>query len=1130
MKILVANRGEIALRIMRAAAEMSIETTGVYSEDDAGSLHRLRADHACPLEGRGALAYLDSDQMIDVALKNGCDAIHPGYGFLSENVTFAEKCHERGITFIGPSVDTLAKLGDKAKARSLAVECGVPILKGTNGAVDLDGAGAFFASLPDRHSVMIKAVSGGGGRGMRIVDKMDALEDAFNRCQSEALQAFGNNALYLEEYLKKIRHIEVQIVGDGKGNVRHLGERECSIQRQHQKLIEIAPSPSLSRLLREKICGDAVRMASALHYKNLGTFEFLVSSDFEGDSTSYAFIEANPRLQVEHTITEEVMDVDLVKCQINIARGKSLAELGLDLSVEIKPQGYAIEVRINMETMDDNGYAIPVSGRLKAFEVPSGRGVRVDTFGYSGYQVSPYYDSLLAKLICHSRSEQFADVLKRTYRALCEFRIEGIPTNIPFLQNILTHPDFSAQKIHTVFVDDHLKVLTPDASAPHQSLFYNEKTRQVTKPDANDPLAVLDYGKTSDTAATGFEGGQEYGDILPSHMENKDDPGVLKAAMQGVIVSIDVKNGDSVKTGQQVIVMNAMKMEHVIKAKSNGVIKGIVVSEGDIVMPGQPMVYLEINASLKEAEASSDRIDLTMIRADLKEVEDRHDILLDAARPEAVEKRRKLGLRTARENIEDLCDEGSFIEYGGLIVAARRRTQAMEELIRKTPADGLVTGLGQVNRSYFNDEKSRCLVMSYDYTVLAGTQGMNNHDKKDRMFELAEKHRIPLVIFAEGGGGRPGDTDMNVVAGLNVMAFHLYAKLSGLVPLVGICTGRCFAGNAALLGCSDVVIATRQSSIGMGGPAMIEGGGLGIVKPDEVGPMQIQVKNGVVDILVADDVEAVSVAKNYLSYFQGALDTWESSDQRLLRHIIPENRLRVYDIREVIETLADTGSVLELRQYFGPGMVTAFMRIEGKPFGVIANNPKYLSGAIDSPAADKAARFMQLCDTFDIPVLFLCDTPGIMVGPEIEKTALVRHCCRLFVNGANLTVPFFTIVIRKAYGLGAMAMMGGSSKRPAFTVSWPTGEFGGMGLEGAVKLGFRKQLEAIEDPKARKEMFEGMVKMAYEYGKALNTASYFEIDDVIDPAESRRWIMSGLRSLPSPPARTHKKRPFIDTW
>jgi acetyl-CoA carboxylase carboxyltransferase component len=600
--------------------------------------------------------------------------------------------------------------------------------------------------------------------------------------------------------------------------------------------------------------------------------------------------------------------------------------------------------------------------------------------------------------------------------------------------------------------------------------------------------------------------------------------------MQGTVVRIAASVGERVSGGRAVVVIESMKMEHDIAAPSGGIVARVLVAEGATVNEGDRLFVVDADEEEAAAVAVAGDVDLDAIRPDLAEVLERHAGTLDDARPDAVERRRRTGQRTARENIDDLVDEGSFVEYAPLVIAAQRRRRSVEDLIARTPGDGMVCGTARINGHLFDDGASRCIVMSYDYTVLAGTQGMQNHRKKDRMFELAARYRLPVVILTEGGGGRPGDTDGSGVAGLDVMAFNLFAKLSGLVPLVGVNSGRCFAGNAALLGCCDVVIATRNSTIGMGGPAMIEGGGLGVVTPDEVGPMDVQVPNGVVDVAVEDEAEAIAAAKRYLSYFQGPVREWSCADQRLLRSAIPENRLKSYDVREVIATLADEGSVLELRRGFGLGMVTAFVRIEGRPVGLVANNPQHLAGAIDSANADKAARFMQLCDAFDIPLLFLCDTPGIMVGPEVEKTALVRHAARMFVTGANVTVPTMTIVLRKAYGLGAQAMAAGSFKAPAFAVSWPTGEFGGMGLEGAVRLGYRRELDAIEDPEERERVFREMVEASYARGKALNTASHFEIDDVIDPADSRRWIVSTLRSIPPREPRTGKKRTNIDTW
>ena len=597
----------------------------------------------------------------------------------------------------------------------------------------------------------------------------------------------------------------------------------------------------------------------------------------------------------------------------------------------------------------------------------------------------------------------------------------------------------------------------------------------------------------------------------------------IAAPMQGTVVSVSVAAGDVVRAGAPVVVIEAMKMEHVITADSGGIVRSISAVVGETVFPGDTLIVVEEGAAQTAHSEIEAAVDLDDDRADLAEVLRRQALTRDEARPAAVERRRKVGLRTARENLADLCDPDSFEEYGSLVIAAQRSRRSVQELIEQTPADGLVGGIGRVNGQ-------RCAVVSYDYTVLAGTQGQRNLAKKDRLFELVARLRLPIVLFAEGGGGRPGDTDASGVSGLECMAFALFARLSGLVPIVGIVSGRCFAGNAALLGCCDVIIATEDANIGMGGPAMIEGGGLGVYAPEDVGPISVQSPNGVVDVVVRDDIEAVRVAKQYLSYFQGPTDQWECADQRLLRNVIPENRLRVYDVHTVIDTMGDTGSVLELRREFGIGIVTALVRIEGRPLGIIANNPVHLGGAIDSDGADKAARFMQLCDAFDVPILFLCDTPGFMVGPEAEKTAQVRHFSRMFVVAASMTVPFFTIVLRKGYGLGAQSMAGGSFRAPVFTVSWPTGEFGGMGLEGAVRLGYRRELNAIEDPDAREAEFQRLVARAYEGGKALNTATYFEIDDVIDPMDSRRRIVNALRAAPPVPSREGKKRPFIDTW
>jgi len=603
----------------------------------------------------------------------------------------------------------------------------------------------------------------------------------------------------------------------------------------------------------------------------------------------------------------------------------------------------------------------------------------------------------------------------------------------------------------------------------------------------------------------------------------------IASPLLGTIFKVAVAVGDSVHAKQEILIIESMKMEHPVEAGVDGVVASIAVAEGDTIAAGQVLVSITPGAVAvhTSTEASNQP---THERDDLARYRERRRLTTDVARPEAVARRTAKGQRTARTNIADLVDEGSFVEYGSFAVAAQRQRRELDDLIRNTPADGLVGGIATVNTAEFGEDAARIAVASYDYTVLAGTQGFLNHRKKDRLFTVAEQLRTPVVLFAEGGGGRPGDTDAAGVAGLDGPAFALFARLSGLVPLVGITSGYCFAGNAALLGCCDVVIATENSNIGMAGPAMIEGGGLGVVKPTDIGPIDVQTANGVVDIRVADESAAVAAAKKYLGFFQGATKNWTRHDDEILRDLIPEQRTRVYDVRTVINALADIDSALELRPSFGVGILTTLLRIEGKPVGLIANNPAHLGGAIDSDASDKASRFIQLCDAYDIPIVSLCDTPGFMVGPDAEHTAQVRHFGRLFVTAASITVPLVTIVLRKGYGLGAMAMAGGGFHSNAMTVSWPTGEFGGMGLEGAVRLGFSKELAAIDDDTERAELEAKLIARAYEHGSALNMASHVEIDDVIDPAETRQRILSIIGSTHSWRARAGKKRPMVDAW
>ena len=1012
--LLIANRGEIALRIIRTATELGIQTVAVYAEDDAEGPHVHAADEAIGLPGTGPAAYLDHSVLLTAAKSAGAEMIHPGYGFLSENAEFARACVAAGYTFVGPDADVLDMVGNKASARAAATAAGVPVLPATSGASSVGDVRAFFSAQDG--PIMIKALAGGGGRGMRKVDSADQIDSSYQQCAAEARLGFGDPAVFAEAVLDAARHIEVQVVAAPARHQTHalaLGDRDCSIQRRYQKVIEIAPAQGLSDRLRRDLHLAAARLCARVGLRGLATVEFLVAGE------KFVFLEVNPRIQVEHTITEETAGVDLVAVQLAVAGGASYYELGLPAGIAsdgdevigepAARRGIAIQARVSMETFARDGSVLPSAGTLTAFSPPTGPGVRVDTYGRPGLVLSSRYDSLLAKVITHVNGSSLHAAVRKTRTALAEFSIEGVRTNISFLRELLSDSQIQSGVVTTSFLDAKLSEFA---------------------------AAALSHQHDTRAAAVELYPGEE----------------ALRAQLAGTVVEV-VPDGTDFGPGDQLVVLEAMKMQHVLVAPDALRTVRSLVTPGQVVGTGDPLLVFTRTGAGADGESIAAAVDLDRSRADLDEVAERHLLTLDEGRQAAVAKRHRQGRRTARENIADLVDAGSFVEYGALAIAAQRSRRSEEDLIANTPADGLVAGLATIGADRFGGAAAEAVVVSYDYTVLAGTQGMRNHAKTDRVFDLAVRKRLPVVLFAEGGGGRPGDTDVGGRAGLDVPTFRVLAGLSGRVPLVSIVSGRCFAGNAALAGVCDVIIATPDANIGMGGPAMIEGGGLGVYPPEAIGPIEVQRRNGVVSLVARDEAHAVSLAKQYLSYFQGSAQDWEAPDPRLARHVVPQNRLRAYDVHRAIVSIVDVGSALELRPDYGVGVVTALIRVEGMAYGLIANSSHHLGGAIDAEAADKVADFLALCESFRLPVISLCDTPGFMVGPDAEKEAAVRRFGRMFVVGARLTVPLGMIILRKGYGLGAMAMAGGSFRAPQFTVAWPTGEIGGMGLEGAVRLG-----------------------------------------------------------------------------
>lgn len=1048
-KLLIANRGEIAIRIARTAAEMGIRTVAVAPADDAACPHLRHADETITLPGQGAAAYLDGARIAALAAGAGCDAVHPGYGFLSEQAGFARQVAEHGLTFVGPTPDTLAALGDKMQARRVAQGLGVPVIEARTPLRDAGDLADFMTGLAA--PVIVKAVSGGGGRGMRVLSDAEQAQAVFAQCQAEAAAAFGDGRLFAERHLKTVRHIEVQIAGDG-ASVAHLWDRDCSLQRRHQKIVELAPAPGLAPDLRAAILDAAVRIGQAQGIKALATVEFLVEPGASAEGGWY-FLEVNPRLQVEHTVTEDWLGLDLVELQLRLAAGAALADLALPRS---PAPGHAIQARINAERMTPDG-VVPASGTLTLFQPPGGRGIRMETHAETGYAPHPGFDSLLAKLVVHHPGPSLAPLLGQTRRALAEFRIEGLQTNLTLLRALMDLPDLADWSVSTALV----------GSVPVA------------------PAAV------------------------PVGPQNE-----VAAPMGASVVSVDIGPGEIAPKGQLLAVLEAMKMQHEIRAPQTCRILEVLVTPGGTVNADQPLLRIEPADAAGDTQAAETAPDPDHIRPDLQRLLERAALTQDARRPQAVDRRRSRGQRTARENLADLTGGAAFSEYGQLVYAAQRRRRDPADLMVETPADGIITGIGHINADLFGPDRSRAALLLYDGSVMAGTQGFLGHKKTDRILELARDQRLPVIFYTEGGGGRPGDEDFAdvSVSGLDVMTFNLMTRLTADKPSIGVNSGYCFAGNAAVFGACDIKIATRASWIGLGGPAMIEAGGLGSHSPRDIGPAPMQAEIGLVDLLAGDEAEATAMARQVFGYFQGPVADWQAPDQRLLRHVVPENRKRVYDMRRAIAGLADSGTFLETRAQYARGMITGFLRIEGVPFGLIANNPHHLGGALDAGASDKAAGFLRLCARFGLPVVSLCDTPGFMVGPDSETQGGVQRACDLIGAGAQMADRLFTVVLRKGYGIGAQAMAGGSFAAPAFVISWPTGEFGAMGLEGAVELGYKKELDAQATAQARADLFDRLVAQSYDRGQAMNVAALQEIDAVIDPADTRAWIMNGWRA------------------
>ncbi|MFC4259636.1 carboxyl transferase domain-containing protein [Marinobacter lacisalsi] len=1078
-RILVANRGEIAIRIIRAARQLGKETVAVYARDDAASLHVTYADQACELPREGAAGYLDARALVDAACRMGCTAVHPGYGFLSENADFARLCAAEGLRFIGPTPEILDLFGSKVKALQLARDAGVPVMPGTSEATSLEAARAFAG---EHGAVMLKAMAGGGGRGMRVVRDAGELDEAFERCCSEARQAFGNGDLYVEKLLLYARHIEVQVIGDGSGQVTHLWERDCTVQRRHQKLIEIAPSPVLDEHLREQILDAAVKLASHVNYSNIGTFEFLVSDE------GFWFMEANPRLQVEHTVTEEITGIDLVQTQIHIASGQSLADLGLQTSPA--PKGFAIQARVNLEELSEDGTSVPRAGLIRAFSPPSGPGIRVDTYGYAGYRSSHRYDSLIAKVI--ARGHDFPGAAKALSAALREFHIADIPTNTPLLRAILDHPDFLGGDYSTSFMADHMKAL--QGSMAGQS---------TLAPPGSPDSSPQDQTVGPDTTA------------LPADYDPSD---AIHAPMEGMIVSLDIAIGDRVRRGDPLMVIEAMKMEQSVRASHDGIVRSIAVKPGDVIRERSILAIIESSGTEASHEDSATGSLFTEEDqgwgAEVDEINRRLELAQEMGGPDKVGKQKAKGKLTARERVQALVDEGSFTELGALTGFGEYDENG--ELITVKPAN-FIGGTARL-------DGRRVTLGVDDFTLRASSGDAAIHAKQIFLENYARQMRLPVVRLLDGASGG-GSVKMALQNGFHYVPLNpgwdaVVDNLS-LAPVVAAAVGPTVGLGAARLAMSHLAVMVR--GIGQAftaGPPVVKGSTGEDLTLEELGGTDIHAESGVVERMVGSEQEAFDVIRAFLSYLPRNVDELpprEACDdpvdrcEESLLTAIPRNSRKPYDIGAILESIFDQGSVFIYSEY-GGSTVTALARLNGHPVGVLATNP--LKGVTMSvEGAQAATRLVDLCETFHLPLVSLTDQGGVSIGSAAERRGTIRHGVRAISAIYQARVPQAELILRRIFGVGGAGIVNRHRASPSW--SWPSGSWGSLPSRGGIEAAFSGQLNQAED---REQEMQRLERLMENIASPFRTAEKFGVQNMIDPRQSRRllceWVEDAYSTLP----------------
>eukprot|EP01062_Namystynia_karyoxenos_P016249 TRINITY_DN15922_c0_g1_i1.p1 TRINITY_DN15922_c0_g1~~TRINITY_DN15922_c0_g1_i1.p1 ORF type:complete len:1193 (+),score=339.90 TRINITY_DN15922_c0_g1_i1:98-3580(+) len=1100
-KVLVANRGEPACRILRALREIGVPSVAVFAEDDAQCMHVRMADEAVPLKGKGPPAYLDAAAIAAAAAVCGAQAVHPGWGFLSEDAAFARLLAARGLTFVGPLPDALECFGDKSRARALAVRCDVPVLPGTTSPSSLSDCTAFFAAQPPGSAVMLKAAEGGGGRGMRPVHSAADLPAAYESCQREAQAAFGKDSVFCELLLRRPRHIEVQCLGDGSGCAT-LWERDCSLQRSRQKVVEIAPCPGMSAELRQRLCGYARRLMGATSYRGLGTVEFLVTGGLGPGAVAY-FLEVNPRLQVEHTVTEEISGVDLVHAQLRLAAGAPLAALGLPNDAAAAPAVCSVQCRVTMEQVGPDGSVTPVARPITAYLPPSGRGVRVDGCGYAGWSPSPRYDSLLAKLICTAPT--LAQAAARCRSALREFAVAGPPTNIAHLSVALGLPAFAQNQLHTEFLADHAAAISSGARG-------------------------FDAARAHPAAAG----------PAPQQAEAEVEvEGGVRAQLAGTVAEVSVTPGAVVRKGDPLCILMAMKMETVVAAPHAGVVERVCVSVDSDVAAGQLVAVVSPASGAAAAAgpaAASAGQGAEPWSEELQELAQRRRLVRegDAMRRAEAKKQGKLNVH---ERIERILDGGSFREVGATTgkFTYDPETGKMTGLVSPM---AVVTGRGTIG--------GRPVVLGGDdFTVRGGSaEGSLGSDKRGHVEKLARELRVPVVRLIDGnsGGGSVGlysssdqrgrqrgfDASKGGTYVPNYPGYSAQIKLLSEIPVASILLGPVVGmGAARAVACHFSVIVKGLAQLMVAGPPVVRHATKENLTKEQLGGSAICSASGAVDNVAESEGDAYNQVRQWLSYLPSSV--WELAPRITtgdpagradseLRSLIPRNRRRHFDVRRAINGIVDRDSFFEVGAGWARGVVTGFARLDGWSVGLIAGDGRFNGGALDAPGTWKLRRHVDLCELFHVPLLNLVDMPGFVVGSEAERTAVIRHGMGFLSAMYSSELPRFTVILRRAFGVAGQALVGSEEGRHSGTaqkVAWPSADWGSLPLEGGVEAAYGRMLRSQPDKgeKMRAEIMGAMEKIRSPF----RTADGFGVEDIIDPAQTRsiacEWAALAYRKL-----------------